>query len=180
MRRITLTEEELQVVTETRELIYFKYEDYPILAETYEVILNVVKSHRTPDQIKADELTEFAIQADPDGALDIIADWEAWTEYRYGQHVVYDGVIYRVVQPHRSQHDWKPDQLPALYTPANKTTDPVDGYPEWVQPLGEHDAYSMGDKVSFMGKNYESVFDGANTWSPTAYPTAWQEIEVEE
>ena len=115
----------------------------------------------------------------PENVLISNPDWEPWKGYRIGEHVVYGDTIYRILQSHRSQHDWKPDQLPALYTPANKATeDPVDGYPEWVQPTGGHDAYNTGDKVTFEGKVYESLMDG-NTWSPTDNPTGWQEIEGE-
>jgi hypothetical protein len=46
------------------------------------------------------------------------------------------------------------------------------GYPAWVQPTGAHDAYKVGDRVSFNGANYESTIAG-NVWSPTAYPAGW-------
>lgn len=49
------------------------------------------------------------------------------------------------------------------------------GYPVWVQPTGVHDAYQLGDRVSFNGKNYESLIN-ANVWSPSAYPAGWKEI----
>jgi len=51
-----------------------------------------------------------------------------------------------------------------------------DGYPEWIQPTGAHDAYNTGDRVSFDGADYESQIDG-NTWSPTDYPAGWLLIE---
>lgn len=51
-------------------------------------------------------------------------------------------------------------------------------YPEYVQPLGSHDAYQTGDKISYNGKNYECVIDNC-VWNPTTYPAAWQEIIVE-
>lgn len=44
--------------------------------------------------------------------------------------------------------------------------------PEFVQPTGSHDAYNIGDQVTFEGAVYESVID-ANTYSPTAYPAGW-------
>lgn len=47
-----------------------------------------------------------------------------------------------------------------------------EGYPEWVQPTGAHDAYGIGDRVSFNGADYESLI-AANVWSPTAYPAGW-------
>lgn len=49
------------------------------------------------------------------------------------------------------------------------------GYPAWVQPTGAHDAYNIGDRVSFEGKNYESVI-AANVWSPSVYPAGWKAI----
>ena len=50
-----------------------------------------------------------------------------------------------------------------------------ESYPEFVQPTGGHDAYNMGDKVTYNGKHYESTID-SNVWSPDAYPAGWKEI----
>jgi len=47
--------------------------------------------------------------------------------------------------------------------------------PEWKQPTGAHDAYNVGDLVTFEGKVYRSKI-AANVWSPTAYPAGWQAI----
>ena len=52
---------------------------------------------------------------------------------------------------------------------------PTEEYPNWVQPTGQHDAYRIGDKVTFKDKHYESVID-YNTWSPEAYPAGWKEV----
>lgn len=46
---------------------------------------------------------------------------------------------------------------------------------EWVQPIGAHDAYAKGDRVTFNGKVWESVIDG-NVWSPSVYPAGWTEV----
>ena len=46
---------------------------------------------------------------------------------------------------------------------------------EFVQPSGAHDAYNLGDRVSYNGKVYESVING-NVWSPDVYPDGWNEI----
>lgn len=48
---------------------------------------------------------------------------------------------------------------------------------EWRQTTAGLDAYQLGDRVTFEGHVYESVFDGDNTWSPTAYPQAWKLVE---
>lgn len=52
--------------------------------------------------------------------------------------------------------------------------DPTDEWPEFVQPTGAHDAYHIGDKVTFNGKHYISLLDG-NVWSPSVYPAGWEE-----
>lgn len=53
--------------------------------------------------------------------------------------------------------------------------EPSESYPEWVQPLGGHDAYKTGDRVMYQGKVYESTIDG-NVWAPDVYPAGWKEI----
>ena len=45
----------------------------------------------------------------------------------------------------------------------------------FVQPTGAADAYSVGDRVTFEGKVYESTID-ANVWSPTGYPAGWRKV----
>jgi hypothetical protein len=47
---------------------------------------------------------------------------------------------------------------------------------DFVQPTGVHDAYSIGDKVKYNGKTYESLING-NVWTPDAYPAGWKIIE---
>ena len=64
---------------------------------------------------------------------------------------------------HTSQADWTPDATPALWVVVS-----IDEYPEWVQPTGTHDAYNIGDKVSYNGKHYVCTID-ANTYAPDVY-----------
>ena len=55
-----------------------------------------------------------------------------------------------------------------------------DEWPPFVKPAGAHDAYKMGDKITWTaatggdGSRYISIFDGANIWSPGEYPPAWE------
>lgn len=63
-----------------------------------------------------------------------------------------------------------------------ETDEPVEGeevvveeYPEYVQPLGGHDAYRKGAKITFNGKKYVSLIDG-NNWTPIDYPQGWEEV----
>lgn len=55
-------------------------------------------------------------------------------------------------------------------------SEPVEEYPEYVQPTGAHDAYHVGDKITYNGKHYECIFDGC-VWNPDEYPQGWEEVE---
>lgn len=54
-----------------------------------------------------------------------------------------------------------------------------DEYLEYVQPTGAHDAYKIGDKITYNGKKYECIYDGC-VWTPDTYPTGWKEVEESE
>ena len=44
---------------------------------------------------------------------------------------------------------------------------PADEWPEYKQPTGAHDAYHVGDKITYKGKRYTCVMDGC-VWTPDA------------
>ena len=52
---------------------------------------------------------------------------------------------------------------------------PKEEYPEYVQPTASHDAYKVGDKITYDGKKYECVVDGC-VWNPDGYPQGWHEV----
>ncbi|MBR2189576.1 MAG: hypothetical protein IJ860_09255 [Eubacterium sp.] len=101
-------------------------------------------------------------------------------EYSAGTMFSRDGMVYVVIQGHRSQADWTPESTPALYRQiyAIKSEDGgeaiVDEYPDWIQPAGAHDAYSEGDKVTHNDKHWVSGTDN-NVWEPGVY--GWNETE---
>ena len=104
---------------------------------------------------------------------DMFSPWESDIAYAIGNIRRYtDGKLYRCIQAHTSQEDWTPDTAVSLWT---CTSDPAEEWPEWSQPVGAHDAYMNGDKVTFEGKHYQSTID-SNVWSPTAYPAGWTEV----
>lgn len=81
-----------------------------------------------------------------------------------------NGNLYKCVQAHRSQAGWEPENTPALWT---KIGDPSEEYPAWSQPLGAHDAYEQGAKVSHNGEKWTSDVDN-NVWEPGVY--GWSEV----
>ena len=52
-------------------------------------------------------------------------------------------------------------------------TEPADEWPEFVQPTGAHDAYKIGDKITYNGQRYICKMDGC-VWTPDAYPAGWE------
>ena len=121
----------------------------------------------TRNLIKTEELTAEEMAK----LVGIYDAWAVGVSYVIGDIVSYHGVLYEVIQLHTSQSDWTPDTVPALF----KSHAPAGVIPEWVQPTGSHDAYNVGDKVTYEGKVYESTID-ANTWSPTGYPAGWKVV----
>lgn len=101
----------------------------------------------------------------------LFAEWAYPIAYTVGQIRRYGGELYRCVQAHTSQEDWTPDKTASLWS---KTADPAEEWPEWSQPVGAHDAYGKGDKVTHNGQHYTSTVD-ANVWEPGVY--GWQAEE---
>lgn len=52
----------------------------------------------------------------------------------------------------------------------------VDEYPLYIQPTGSHDAYKVGDKITFNNKKYTCTMDNC-VWDPSTYPNAWELVE---
>lgn len=110
--------------------------------------------------------------ADDESALAAIEVFPAWREsadYSTGDRVRCGGALYRCLQSHAAQSDWLPGAAPSLWV---AVADPAVEWPGWVQPLGSHDAYAAGAKVSHNGKRWTSTVDG-NAWEPGVY--GWEE-----
>lgn len=71
---------------------------------------------------------------------------------------------------------WIKDEIASLQ---GGTVDPApepDEWPEYVQPTGAHDAYNVGDRVSYKGRHYICKMAGC-VWAPDVYPAAWDVAE---
>ncbi len=67
------------------------------------------------------------------------------------------------------------DAVKVLQGGTVETPTPAEEWPEYVQPTGVHNAYRIGDKVSFNGKRYVCKLIRC-VWSPETYPAGWEEI----
>ena len=111
-----------------------------------------------------------------DDAVEHIILFPAWMvgkDYVVDERIRYDGKLYKVLQAHRSQADWTPDVAVSLFVQIH---DPGKEWPEWVQPVGAHDAYAKGAKVSHNDSHWISNVDG-NVWEPGSVGTEalWME-----
>ena len=100
---------------------------------------------------------------------ELFAEWAYPIAYTVGQFRRYNGKLYKCVQAHTSQADWTPDTAASLWSVA---ADPAEEWPAWSQPIGAHDAYATGAKVSHNGKHWTSSVD-SNVWEPGVH--GWTE-----
>lgn len=107
---------------------------------------------------------------------ELFTEWAADVAYTPGQLRRYNDTLYKCVQQHTAQADWTPENAPTLWA---KTSDPADEWPAWSPPVGAHDAYPLGAKVTHNNKHYISAVDG-NVWEPGAAgigSNIWEESE---
>ena len=116
------------------------------------------------------KLREIATDAQ---ALEVSSLYPTWKEdktYKTDDRIIYDGILYKVLQDHTSQARWTPDTAPSLFTKI-LIPDSTTIY-EWVQPDSTN-VYSIGDKVLHNGKTWVSTVDN-NSWEPGVY--GWDEL----
>jgi len=101
-------------------------------------------------------------------------DWVAGEKVEKDMVRLYATKKYICLQGHQTQEDWTPDKTSVLW---KEIIEQPTTYPAWVQPTGAHDAYQIGDKVTFNGHLWESKIN-ANVWSPTVYPAGWLDLGV--
>lgn len=155
--------------------------DFRIIREhTFFDIREKTEQQKTKDQLAnatAAASIAFVVMAEA-GTIDEItaaehigmfSPWVSNAHYPIGALRQHNGVLYKCVQDHVSQADWTPDSAASLWARAG---DPNEEYPGWSQPVGAHDAYGAGDKVSHNGAKWVSDLDG-NVWEPGVY--GWTE-----
>ena len=109
--------------------------------------------------------------------IELFPNWNGeGINYKIGDRVKYQEVLYKVLSDHISQNDWTPDNTPSLFAKA-LIPDP-DIIPIWEQPDSTN-PYMIGDKVYYPdidGSVYESLIDN-NIWSPQSYPAGWSLVQ---
>ena len=108
------------------------------------------------------QLDEVTISEHPD----LFVQWDENWRGKAGDIVQEGSQLYRSIHDVKDAgQNRKPSESPSMWTPIGNL---LEEFPEWVQPIGAHDAYSKGAKTSHGGKKWLSEVDG-NTWEPGVY-----------
>lgn len=112
------------------------------------------------------QLDETTISEFPD----LFTAWDENWRGKAGDIVQDEGRLYRSIHDvNDAGQNRKPSETPSMWTPIGN---PLEEFPEWVRPIGAHDAYDEGAKVSYGGKRWVST-TAANVWEPGVY--GWTE-----
>lgn len=112
------------------------------------------------------QLDEVTINEYPD----LFVEWDENWRGSAGSIVQDEGQLYRSIHDvTNAGQNTKPSDTPSMWT---RIGNPLEEFPEWVQPLGAHDAYANGDKVTHNEKKWVSDV-GSNVWEPGVY--GWSE-----
>lgn len=137
-------------------------------------------------EIKPEEAKDFRSKVDTllvaltdEQAVENIILFPTWSidiNYKVNDRIRYDGILYRVLQDHTSQVDWKPTVATSLFARVlNETED--NSIPEWTQPEST-EGYMAGDQVMHNGILYTSTADN-NVWEPGTTGAPWETENLE-
>lgn len=142
--------------------LYYIMQDYTSVAQY------------TPDQ----DITHYKPVTEPDD--DGMFQWPqplcAEDSYSFGDKVKHNGSAWQSNVPGEHTNCWEPGVYGWDKLEVESGEGEPEEVPEFVQPIGQEDAYHKGDRVKYNGEIYESIFDGLNVWSPDAYPQGWQKV----
>lgn len=100
----------------------------------------------------------------------LFPEWKVGIEYQVGARLLYNDVLYKVLQVHISQETWTPVDAPSLYAKVLIPDENV--IPAWEQPDSTN-PYMTGDKTTHNNKTWVSNCDN-NIWEPGVY--GWDEV----
>jgi len=110
-------------------------------------------------------------------ALGVAALYPTWSSM-LGESVIAgvrvwdDGRLWKVLQPHTFQQNWRPADSPSLFVEVS-----IAAIPAWVQPSANN-AYMTDDQVTHNGHTWKSEIDN-NVWEPGAVGSEllWTQID---
>lgn len=173
-------------------MIYASEEQVNNVKESIDALFSLSEKMLTPKE-KAEEEKEKLIDIINDKTTDeeklqfkdIYDEWKPNIELKMDTILRRNDTLYRVIKNLGAGNNldiYPPESTPSLYEDLSKKTPQADGTPpQWVQPLGAHDAYKLGDIVQDEGFVWECTqgIPGSNnttinTWKPAQY--GWKKL----
>lgn len=112
------------------------------------------------------QLDEVTISEYPD----LFVQWDGNWRGKKGDIVQDGGQLYRSIHDvNDAGQNRKPSETPSMWA---RIGNPLEEFPEWVRPIGAHDAYDEGAKVAHGEKRWVSTAP-SNVWEPGVY--GWTE-----
>lgn len=104
--------------------------------------------------------------------------WTPNTFYAVGVQVIFGGNGFRALQAHRSQVDWEPPNVPALWQPVGGVSNPAPTPtppPSGIAPWASNVFYPVGTQVMFGGSAFVSIqaHRSQMDWTPPEVPALW-------
>jgi hypothetical protein len=96
---------------------------------------------------------------------DDASPWSArGVDYKVDAVVTHEGNTWKCLQAHRSQSDWAPPRVPALWVKVVSTS-------EWSHPV----QYAVGTQVTYQGTTYTctQAHTSQTGWTPSNTPALW-------
>ena len=136
-------------------------------------------SEVTPD-VESNHISALIfVQMSQNGDLDdvtisehptLFSNWtQNWTG-KAGTILKDEGALYKSIHDVGPGQNTKPSTTPSMWT---RIGNPDDEWPEWIQPIGAHDAYLADAKVSHKNKHWLNIHGNGNVWEPGVF--GWEE-----
>ena len=121
---IQIDREHITFNTESGDYVHMAVPDE--LTQHVDEIMSWAESYRTPQQEATEAVLEAAFDSgelEPETLAVVVKLWIVGEAVVPGNLRSYDGLVYKVVQGHITQNDWKPPDVPALWAVYNKTSE---------------------------------------------------------
>lgn len=109
---------------------------------------------------------EYLTDEQASEVTELYAPWKPNKDYVAGQRLSRNGKLFTVLQDHKSQDDWTPEDAPSLFAevlPGQSGTE----IGEWKQPDSTN-PYMKDDAVLYQDRVWISDVDN-NVWEPGVY-----------
>lgn len=105
----------------------------------------------------------------------IYPTWSDDTEYTDGDRVRSADKLWKCLQTHTSQEDWKPENTPAMWVEIAKPGE----YREIKDDMLSTEAFALNEIGWYQTKDnlWMSLIDN-NIYTPAAYPDGWEKVEA--